>query len=343
MAHNMIAYKPIGIIHSGFINPESTPIQSTFASDAQGEAVLSPEFSDGLKDVSSFSHIILIYHFHLSQEYSLISQICLGDEEHGIFAMRQSRRPNAIGISVVKLEKITGNILQVSGIDIVDGSPLLDIKPFVPLFDNRPEASMGWLGRSHADRVIEETRARTRKQSNFNTRISNKPRAEESTEHETIRYKPIGTIHTSFTDFKSAPIQGVFAKDAKGKIEVYPGYAEGIRDIEQFSHLILLYHFHLSKVYSLICMPFLEDEEHGIFSIRHFNRPNAIGISVVKLEQVEGNILGIGEVDILDGTPLIDIKPFVPLFDNNLNASSGWLISPHVDLLRGESGKHREI
>jgi tRNA (Thr-GGU) A37 N-methylase len=77
------------------------------------------------------------------------------------------------------------------------------------------------------------------------------------------------------------------------------------------------------------------------YAIQHFNRPNAVGISVVKLEQVKGNILEISEVDILDGTSLIDIKPFVPLFDNVLDASSGWLTSPHVDLIRGEPGKHR--
>jgi tRNA-Thr(GGU) m(6)t(6)A37 methyltransferase TsaA len=148
-------------------------------------------------------------------------------------------------------------------------------------------------------------------------------------------------VHTSFSDTKSAPIQGVFAKDAKGKAEVNTEYAEGLRDIEQFSHLILLYHFHLSQGYSLISMPFLEDERHGIFSIRHFNRPNAVGISVVKLEQVKRNILEISEADILNGTPLIDIKPFVPLFDNNLDASNGWLTGPHVDLVRGKSGKHR--
>jgi tRNA-Thr(GGU) m(6)t(6)A37 methyltransferase TsaA len=341
MAQNEIVYTPIGVVQTGFTNPESAPIQSTFATDAKGEVILPPEFNDGLKDVSSFSHVILIYHFHLSQGYSLISPTCLGDEEHGIFAMRQSRRPNAIGISMVKLEKIRGNILQISGVDIVDGSPLLDIKPFVPLFDNRPEASMGWLGRSHAERVRGETRVRASKKISLNTGISKRQRAGESKRLEAIRYAPIGIIHTGFTDTKSAPIQGVFAKDAKGKVEVYSDYAEGLRDIELFSHIILLYHFHLSRGYSLISMPFLEDEKHGIFSIRHFNRPNPVGISVVKLEQVKGNTLEISEVDILDGTPLIDIKPFVSLFDNILDASGGWLSSSHVDLVRGESGKHR--
>ena len=91
----------------------------------------------------------------------------------------------------------------------------------------------------------------------------------------------------------------------------------------------------------LISKPFLEDEPHGIFSIRHFKRPNPIGLSIVKLEKVKENILEISEVDILDGTPLPDIKPLVPQFDNCLNAKSGWLGNHHLDQVRGEPGKHR--
>ncbi|MEA1957015.1 MAG: tRNA (N6-threonylcarbamoyladenosine(37)-N6)-methyltransferase TrmO [Euryarchaeota archaeon] len=153
-------------------------------------------------------------------------------------------------------------------------------------------------------------------------------------------YQPIGIIHTEFQDKKEAPIQGVFAKGAKGKVEVFPEYAAGLKDLEDFSHITLIYHFHRSDGYSLISKPFLEDEEHGIFSIRHFKRPNPIGLSVVKLESVKGNVLEISEVDILDGTPLLDIKPFVPLFDNREDAKSGWLSNPHLDLVKGESGKH---
>jgi tRNA-Thr(GGU) m(6)t(6)A37 methyltransferase TsaA len=156
-----------------------------------------------------------------------------------------------------------------------------------------------------------------------------------------IEYKPIGVIHTRFTDTKSAPIQGVFAKNAKGEVELFPEYTEGLKDLEGFSHIILIYHFHLSKRYSLVSMPFLEDEQHGIFSIRHFNRPNPIGMSVIKIDKVRGNILEISEVDIIDGTPLLDIKPFVPLFDNRDNAKGGWTERPDIDLNRGKPGKHR--
>jgi tRNA-Thr(GGU) m(6)t(6)A37 methyltransferase TsaA len=158
---------------------------------------------------------------------------------------------------------------------------------------------------------------------------------------EEIRYQPIGIIHTEFQDKKEAPIQGVFARDAKGEVEVFPEYSQGLKDIEGFSHLILIYHFHLADGYSLVSMPFLEDKQHGIFSIRHFKRPNPIGLSVVKLERVKGNILEISEVDIMDGTPLLDIKPFVPRFDHRKDAKSGWVSNPHIDMVRGESGKHR--
>lgn len=156
-----------------------------------------------------------------------------------------------------------------------------------------------------------------------------------------LEYQAIGIIHTEFRDKKDAPIQGVFAKDAKGKVELYPEYAAGLKDIEAFSHIILIYHFHLADGYSLILKPFLEDKEHGIFSIRHFKRPNPIGLSVVRLEAVKSNLLEIREVDILDGTPLLDIKPLIPQFDNRPDAKSGWLSNPHIDMKRGESGKHR--
>jgi tRNA-Thr(GGU) m(6)t(6)A37 methyltransferase TsaA len=164
---------------------------------------------------------------------------------------------------------------------------------------------------------------------------------ETKTKDNWVVYQPIGTIHTEFQDKKETPIQGVFAREAKGEVEVWPKYVKGLRDIEKFSHLILIYHFHRADGFSLISKPFLEDEKHGIFAIRHFNRPNPIGLSVVKLEGVRGNVLEISEVDILDGTPLLDIKPFVPLFDHKAFAKSGWLSNPEVEMGRGIAGKHR--
>ena len=139
-----------------------------------------------------------------------------------------------------------------------------------------------------------------------------------------VTYEPIGIIHTPFRDKASTPIQGVFNPDSTGEVEVFPQYVDGLKDITGFSHLILIYHFHLSEGYSLITRPFLDNEGKGIFSIRHFNRPNPIGISVVRLDQVKSNILTIGEVDILDGTPLLDIKPYMPDFDNRHDVRKGW-------------------
>ena len=139
-----------------------------------------------------------------------------------------------------------------------------------------------------------------------------------------VTYEPIGIIHTPFKEKAETPIQGIFDRDSRGEVEVFPQYREGLKDIDAFSHLILIYHFHLAEGYSLITRPFLDNEGKGIFSIRHFNRPNPIGISVVRLHQVKGNILTIGEVDILDGTLLLDIKPYVPDFDIRQDVRKGW-------------------
>ena len=164
---------------------------------------------------------------------------------------------------------------------------------------------------------------------------------EQKSSAEEIRYRPIGVIHTRFRDKQDAPIQGVFGREAKGEVEVFPQFAAGLKDIEHFSHLVLIYHFHRAEGYDLITKPFLEDKERGIFSVRHFKRPNPIGFSVVKLESVRGNVLTVSEVDILDGTPLLDIKPLVPLFDHRMDAIAGWLENPRLDMSKGKAGRHR--
>jgi len=146
-----------------------------------------------------------------------------------------------------------------------------------------------------------------------------------------ITHTPIGVIHSQFTDPDDTPIQGVFADGARGEVEVFMEYADGLKDISGFSHLILLYHFHRADGYSLISKPFMEDTEKGIFSIRHPRRPNPIGISIVRLENVRGNMLEICDVDILDGTPLLDIKPFVHKFDHRADIQSGWVDDQHID------------
>nr|QNO48403.1 hypothetical protein OODJKIFO_00007 [Methanosarcinales archaeon ANME-2c ERB4]QNO48480.1 hypothetical protein FBNIIKBJ_00005 [Methanosarcinales archaeon ANME-2c ERB4] len=146
-----------------------------------------------------------------------------------------------------------------------------------------------------------------------------------------ITHTPIGVIHSPFTDPADTPIQSIFADGARGVVEVFPEYTTGLKDIDGFSHLILIYHFHLAESYSLISKPFIGDKEKGIFSIRHPRRPNPIGISIVRLENVRGNILEICDVDILDGTPLLDIKPFVHQFDQRADIKSGWVDDQHID------------
>lgn len=142
---NEIKYKPIGVIHSPFKEPKGIPIQSTGAQGINGTVELFPEYTEGLKDVEGFSHLILIYHFHLSKESPLKVKPYMDNKVHGVFAMRGPSRPNSIGISIVRLVRIEGNILHIQDIDIVDGTPLLDIKPYVPEFDIREVEKTGWL------------------------------------------------------------------------------------------------------------------------------------------------------------------------------------------------------
>ena len=140
-----------------------------------------------------------------------------------------------------------------------------------------------------------------------------------------IVYEPIGIIHSPFKDIKGMPIQPTGAKGIAGTIEIYPEFAEGLKDLEGFSHIILIYHFHLSKGYSLKVKPFMDENLRGVFATRAPKRPNPIGISVVKLRKIEGNILNIEDVDIVDGTPMLDIKPYVPEFDVQEIEKIGWL------------------
>jgi tRNA-Thr(GGU) m(6)t(6)A37 methyltransferase TsaA len=140
-----------------------------------------------------------------------------------------------------------------------------------------------------------------------------------------VIYKPIGIIHTPYEDTKDMPIQPSAAKGIAGTVEVYPDYAAGLKDLNGFSHIILIYHFHLSNGYQLEVKPFLDDNLHGVFATRAPRRPNNIGISVVKLIKVENNNLHIENVDIVNGAPLFDIKPFVPDFDATENILIGWL------------------
>ncbi|MBW1740611.1 MAG: tRNA (N6-threonylcarbamoyladenosine(37)-N6)-methyltransferase TrmO [Deltaproteobacteria bacterium] len=140
-----------------------------------------------------------------------------------------------------------------------------------------------------------------------------------------IRYKPIGVIHSPYKQPQGTPIQPAGAKGINGEVEVFPEYAAGLKDVEGFSYIILIYHFHLSKKASLTVKPYMDSEVHGVFAIRGPSRPNPIGISVVRLVRIQDNILHIQDVDIVDGTPLLDIKPYVPDFDVREAKKIGWL------------------
>ena len=139
-----------------------------------------------------------------------------------------------------------------------------------------------------------------------------------------IIYRQIGIIHTPFRRASDAPPQGCFARDRRGQIELFPEYTEGLKDITGFSHLILLYHFHKADGFELLTKPILDKEKRGIFATRYFKRPNSIGLSIVTLLGFQGNMLEVGWVDMLDGTPLLDIKPYVSLFDAREDVLDGW-------------------
>ena len=140
-----IEYRPIGIIQSPFKTPEGSPIQPTAARGVEGKIEIFPEFEEGLQDLTGFSHIFMLYHFHLSTRFSLMVKPYLDDEYHGVLATRAPSRPNPIGISVVRLMKIESCDLHIQNIDVIDGTPLLDIKPYVPAFDVHPADRIGWI------------------------------------------------------------------------------------------------------------------------------------------------------------------------------------------------------
>jgi len=140
-----------------------------------------------------------------------------------------------------------------------------------------------------------------------------------------IAFEPIGVIHTPFTEPKGSPIQPVSANCAAGVVELFPEFAAGLRDLAGFSHILLIYHFHRARPYALSVVPFLDTQPRGLFATRAPNRPSPIGISLVGLERIDGCRLHVANIDVLDGTPLLDIKPHVPDFDCAPGARTGWM------------------
>ena len=140
-----------------------------------------------------------------------------------------------------------------------------------------------------------------------------------------IEFTPIGVIHTPHRELQGMPIQPAGAAGATGTVEVFEAYREGLADLDGFSHIILLYYFHRSAGFRLAVTPYLDTESRGLFATRAPRRPNAIGLSIVQLNRIEDGILHVENVDMLDGTPLLDIKPYVPDFDWQGDVRTGWL------------------
>ena len=140
-----IEYTPIGIIHSPFMEPENMPIQPAAGAGIKGTVEVFKDFHPGLKDLNGFSHIVLLYHFHRSRSFNLEVVPFLDSIPRGLFATRAPGRPNPIGLSVVQLDKVDDGVLYIRNVDIVNGTPLLDIKPYVPEFDAPKEVRTGWL------------------------------------------------------------------------------------------------------------------------------------------------------------------------------------------------------
>jgi tRNA (adenine37-N6)-methyltransferase len=156
-----IIYEPIGVIRSQLTSPDKTPIQGVYASGCLGQAVILPEYADGLRDIEGFSHIYLIYHLHRAGEVKLTVKPFLQDVERGVFATRAPCRPNRIGLSIVELLSRQDNVLNLDRVDILDGTPLLDIKPYASRFDRIAGTRNGWH-----DSVDDET-ARRRGQGGY--------------------------------------------------------------------------------------------------------------------------------------------------------------------------------
>lgn len=271
-SHEPLTLQPIGTVENDF--DRSAPPQTIAAQESR--VVIDPELADGLTALQPGQRLLVVFQFDRSSGYDLL-QHPRGDRgrpARGVFALRSPRRPNPVGITQVELVAREDNVLRVRGLDALNGTPVLDIKP-----------------------------ADTRE----------------------LEFVKIGKVHSPFEAQEGTPIQGGTDRGAAGTLEIYPEYVEGLADLESFSHLILLYHFHLAGKPEMTVTPFLDDRPHGLFATRAPCRPNPIGLTIVRLVRIEGNLLHVEGLDLIDRTPVLDIKPYVPAFDAPRAERIGWL------------------
>lgn len=152
-----------------------------------------------------------------------------------------------------------------------------------------------------------------------------------------LKIEPIGKIHSPYTSIENMPIQPKGASDVEGYVEVNEKYVDGLKDLEGFSHIYLIYRFHESKRTELLVTPFMDTQERGVFATRSPLRPNHMGISIVRLKKIEGNKITVTGIDILDGTPLLDIKPYIEKFDLVKQSTSGWMNASTEEIIKKRS------
>lgn len=152
-------------------------------------------------------------------------------------------------------------------------------------------------------------------------------------------FTPIGTIHSPFDQLENMPIQPKGARDIAGRLVVQPEYAAGLKDLDGFSHLYLIYEFHMAQRTELSVTPFMDTVKRGVFATRSPLRPNHLGLSVVELVSIENNVVNIRGVDVLDGTPLYDIKPYIAAFDEVQDSTSGWMQANHDEVAQKRSDR----
>jgi tRNA-Thr(GGU) m(6)t(6)A37 methyltransferase TsaA len=140
-----------------------------------------------------------------------------------------------------------------------------------------------------------------------------------------VTFNPIGIIHSPFHALEDMPIQPTSEASKPGMVEIYPEYIEGIKDLDGFSHVYLIYHLHQTTSIRLTVTPFLDTQPRGLFATRAPCRPNPIGLSLVQLDRIEANRLHIARLDVLDQTPLLDIKPYIPEFETGQQIRVGWV------------------